>query len=227
MHFEIYNNIQGTIDFMLVEIESLSYHHLPRLSQTLDISDLELEVAVLPFRYNPLHDVESIWWIGVWLLFCHRDTATMVEASLKDAQAQLLHVQKPFPRVLKSFDRVEKFQSRNGFFSGISFLPESFRRPAKQLELGRRELLQCFYKAEAGLEIDQTAFEGIDDLFVKLFTEVKDEPGNTKLFSLNDFLSSSKGQGEVEAAAEAEEMDISPPTSPTPSGRQRKRPRVE
>jgi hypothetical protein len=87
---------------MSVEIESLSYHHLPRLSQTLDISDLELEVAVLPFRYNPLHDVESIWWIGVWLLFCHRDTATTVETSLEDAQAQLLHVQKLFPRVLKS-----------------------------------------------------------------------------------------------------------------------------
>ena len=115
----------------------------------------------------------------------------MVEVSLKDAQAQLLHVQKLFPRVLK-FDRVEKFQSQNGFFSGISFLPESFRRPAKQLELGRRELLQCFYEAEAGLEIDQTAFEGIDGLFVKLFTEVKDEPGNTKLFSLNDFLRSSE-----------------------------------
>jgi hypothetical protein len=130
--------------------------------------------------------------------------------------------------VLKSFDRIEKSQSPNGFFSGISFLPESFRRPAKLLELGRRVLLRCFYKAEAGLEIDQTAFEGIDDdLFVKLFAEVKDYSGNTKLFSLNDFLRSSKEQGEGEAATEAEKMDISPPTSSTPSGRPRKKPRVD
>jgi hypothetical protein len=82
---------------MSVEIESLSYHYLPLIAQTLNVSDLEPEEPDLPFRYNPLHDVESIWWVGVWLLFCHRDTATMAEASLEDAQAQLLHVQKLFP----------------------------------------------------------------------------------------------------------------------------------
>jgi len=129
--------------------------------------------------------------------------------------------------VLKSFNRVEKFQSRKAFFSGISFLLETFRKPAKRLEMGRRQLLKCFYKAEAGLEIDETAFEGIDDLFIQLFTAAKGESGGAELFSLNDCLRSSKGHGEVEAAAEAEaEMDISPSTSPTPSGRPRKRARV-
>jgi hypothetical protein len=147
----------------------------------------------------------------------------LAEASLEDAQAQLLHVQKLFPRVLGSFGRVEKFQSRKAFFSRISLLPKSFRQPAKWLELGRRELLQRFCKAEAGLEIDETAFEGIDDLFIKLFTEAKGESGDAELFSLNDCLRSSKGHGEVEAAAE---MDISPPTSPTPSGPPRKKPRL-
>jgi hypothetical protein len=129
--------------------------------------------------------------------------------------------------VLQSFARVEKFQSRNAFFSGISILPESFCQPAMRLELGRRELLQRFYKAEAGLEIDETAFEGIDDLFTKLFAEAKGESGDVELFSLNDCLHSSKGHGEVGAAAEAEaEMDISPPISPTSSGRPRKKAKI-
>ena len=147
----------------------------------------------------------------------------MAEASIEDAQAQLLHVQKLFPRVLQSFAKVEKFQAPKAFFSGIFFLPETFRRPAKRLELGRREL-QRFYKAEAGLEINETAFEGIDNLFIQL---LKGDSGNAELFSLNNWLDSSKGHGEVEAAAEAvAEMDIPPPTSPTPSGRPTKKRRV-
>jgi hypothetical protein len=62
------------------------------------------------------------------------------------------------------------------------------------LESGRRKLLGHFYKAEAGLETDETAFEGIDDLFIKLFTKAKDESGNIILWSLNDFLRPSKGR---------------------------------
>ena len=23
------------------------------------------------FSHNPLHDLESLWWVGVWLLLCH------------------------------------------------------------------------------------------------------------------------------------------------------------
>lgn len=29
----------------------------------------ELETADLPLRYNPLHDLESLWWIAVYLLY--------------------------------------------------------------------------------------------------------------------------------------------------------------
>jgi len=126
----------------------------------------------------------------------------MSEANLADAQTQLLHVQKLFA-------------------NGISFLPSSFRQAAQRLESGRRMLLQRFDQAEAGLEIDKTAFEGIDDLFVELFKKAKDDSGDAQLFSLNDLLRSSKGQGEVEP--EPEETDTSPPTSPTPSGPPRKK----
>jgi hypothetical protein len=23
------------------------------------------------FSHNPLHDIESLWWVGVWFLLCH------------------------------------------------------------------------------------------------------------------------------------------------------------
>src|ERR1700729_2585300 len=126
------------IYFCTVEIESLSYHYQPQLPQTLDALSPSLSPFPddPPFRYNPLHDIESIWWVGVWFLFCHREATTMSEANLADAQTQLLHVQKLFPRVLKSFDRVEKFQNRRTFANGISFLPSSFRQAAQRLESG-------------------------------------------------------------------------------------------
>ena len=26
----------------------------------------------LPFRYNAIHDIESVWWVGVWMMFFHK-----------------------------------------------------------------------------------------------------------------------------------------------------------
>ena len=69
----------------------------------------------------------------------------------------------------------------------------------------RQQLLQRFYKAEAGLEIDKTVFEGIDDLFIQLFTAAKGESGDVELFSLNDCPCSSKGHREVKAAVDRPE----------------------
>jgi len=212
---------------MSVEIESLEYRYRPALPPNVSDDPCVRIEPILPptFRYNPLHDIESIWWVGVWFLFSHRDKTTMSNADLEDAQTQLEHFQKLFPRVLKSSDRFSKFQSQSSFFLGISVLPESFRRPAELLEWGRVKLLQCFYKAEAGLEIDQTAFEGIDALFIQMFEMAKDESSdNAQLSSLNDFLRSSKQQGEIEAGAE--KMDMAPQTSPTPSGPPKKKRRV-
>jgi hypothetical protein len=63
--------------------------------------------------------------------------------------------------------------------------------------MGRQKLVDGFHKAEAGLEIDQTVFEGIDDLFIKLFTIVKDKSSdNAQLFSLDEFLHLREGNTE-------------------------------
>ena len=41
---------------MAVEVEAGAY-----------IYNLSCEV----FSHNPLHDLESLWWVGVWFLICH------------------------------------------------------------------------------------------------------------------------------------------------------------
>jgi hypothetical protein len=218
----IHCNNQGTLDFMSVEIESLEYRYRPALPPKVSDDPRAMVKPSLspPFRYNPLHDVESIWWVGVWFLFCHRDKITTSNADLVDAQTQLDHVQKLFPRVLNSSGRLSKFQSQGAFFSGISVLPDSFCKPAELLEWGRQKLLERFYEAEAGPDINQTAFGGIDELFIRLFTMATGDSDGAELFSLNDILRSS-----TEREVEAEAAEI-PQTSPTPAGPPRKKRKV-
>jgi len=45
----------GTYNFMAVEVQSSKYMFYPK-------SD---------FSHNPLHDLESLWWVGGWFLLCH------------------------------------------------------------------------------------------------------------------------------------------------------------
>ncbi|CAE6488701.1 unnamed protein product [Rhizoctonia solani] len=73
----------GTEAFMATEVVCMKHHRLDVLRSTFDPpsedSDLEQEdntalaptlvPALPPFRHNPLHDMESIWWLCVWMMF--------------------------------------------------------------------------------------------------------------------------------------------------------------
>ncbi|QRV81540.1 kinase domain protein [Ceratobasidium sp. AG-Ba] len=50
----------GTYEFIAIEVTQSSYVHVP---------DEGCKFATPPFRQNPLHDLESVWWICVWLGF--------------------------------------------------------------------------------------------------------------------------------------------------------------
>jgi hypothetical protein len=43
---------------MLIKVESLEYRFLPL------VQSMEDDSEDMPFHYNPLHNMESIWWIG-------------------------------------------------------------------------------------------------------------------------------------------------------------------
>ncbi|KAF8966229.1 hypothetical protein BDZ97DRAFT_2074195 [Flammula alnicola] len=50
------NNVRtGTFNFMAVEVEKDAYHYN----------------SAVQFFHNPLHDLESLWWVGVWFMFWH------------------------------------------------------------------------------------------------------------------------------------------------------------
>jgi hypothetical protein len=73
--FPISNFVQGTLDFVSLEVELGRYTFLSRLPPiATDISKCVVhQYQVRPFNYNSLHDLESLWWVAMNLIFNHRD----------------------------------------------------------------------------------------------------------------------------------------------------------
>ncbi|KAI6109094.1 hypothetical protein EDD16DRAFT_1608939, partial [Pisolithus croceorrhizus] len=51
-----------TLDFTACEVEAPGHLFEPRRPKPFD------EDYSISFRLNPLHDMESIWWIATWTL---------------------------------------------------------------------------------------------------------------------------------------------------------------
>ena len=51
---------------------------------------VEVEMGAYMFHpreilsHNPLHDLESLWWVGIWLLLCHYDSSNLEADSMQD-----------------------------------------------------------------------------------------------------------------------------------------------
>jgi hypothetical protein len=179
---------------MPIEVESLEYRFLPL------IQSMEDDSEDMPFHYNPLHDMESIWWIGSWILFCHRDKSIQSDADLQAAQRQMQDVQLLFPRTLKSFSRFDKFSKKKKFQDGFHSLPISFLTHAKQLEKVRVALIRCYAKAEADTELNEAAFANIHADFTSLMedADADAESQDVQLFPLNRILHNAKHAETVE-----------------------------
>jgi hypothetical protein len=171
---------------MAVEVECLRYRFLPVLPVRKNISERR------HFHYNPLHDMESIWWIATWILFCHRDKPIQSDADLQAANHQMQDVQLLFPRTLKSLNRFHKFSGENDFEDGFNSLPASFLTQAQRLNEVRMALLTCYVNAEAGSEFNEAAFANIHADFTSFMEEAEAGSQNVELFSLNRILHDAK-----------------------------------
>ncbi|KAJ7177990.1 hypothetical protein C8R46DRAFT_834015, partial [Mycena filopes] len=58
----------GTADYTSGEAAARSYCFIPT---AYDEEGQPLPVRPPPFRFNPLHDLESTFWIGVWTILYH------------------------------------------------------------------------------------------------------------------------------------------------------------
>ncbi|KAI6111282.1 hypothetical protein F5141DRAFT_1113645 [Pisolithus sp. B1] len=102
----------GTLDFMACEVKAQKYLFQPH-------GLLPYNDDSTPFRFNPLHDMESVWWIATWTLYHHVNQ----EAGQPSTQ-QINAFHKLFPRWLNS--RFSTFSAHLAF----KVLPASFHRAA-------------------------------------------------------------------------------------------------
>ncbi|KAI5994020.1 hypothetical protein EDD15DRAFT_874912 [Pisolithus albus] len=108
--------LKGTPGFMACEFEAQNY--LFRRPKTIDRDTLEKRMRV-PFRFNPLHDVESILWIATWIFYYHID-----REGGQPLVDQMEYFHELFPRGLK--DRFSTFI----VYTDFHVLPTSFHRAA-------------------------------------------------------------------------------------------------
>ncbi|KAI5115302.1 hypothetical protein M0805_003528 [Coniferiporia weirii] len=166
----------GTLDFMAVEVTNHAYLYAIPLSSACDSImykarlsallskaklqkegrvDLEADMdtrikAAATFFYNDLHDMESMWWIPIWMLFFHDNEAQRETDGLKMSNRSLC-VRQLFPRNLNTSDRKKFLDDKKSFLTAVSRLPKSFAHLVEVLEL-LMDLLRGMYRdSEASL----------------------------------------------------------------------------
>jgi hypothetical protein len=107
-----------------------------------------------PFKFNCIHDLESVWWIALWVLFLH-----VPLGDDKDRSAQILKAAELFPSVGGSSSRVTAFTG--GIQDFLQLLAPAFQPSARRLIEARALLVRRYRRAEKGSSINETAFDGI------------------------------------------------------------------
>ena len=128
------------------------------------------------FSHNPLHDLESLWWVGVWLLVCHYHTR-----KLRDSDTTVhyhIEVVKRFGETL--FSRFNVLISRRRALTSLALLaniePRSFPFALQHLILlldNFRDQLVTFYKLYKPMASQDQSFFN-PDLFCKFSDIVED-----------------------------------------------------
>jgi hypothetical protein len=126
------------------------------------------EVAEVSFIHNHLHDLESLWWVAVWLVFYNHfyDTQQSNEeplSDLQDVERQLRLARTLFPSSITSIHRQNGFQT--SFLKVYNDLPKNKHLICSYLDVLRTYLISHYLKVESTLphSIDLTA--STDDIY--------------------------------------------------------------
>ncbi|KAF9233709.1 hypothetical protein BU15DRAFT_53550 [Melanogaster broomeanus] len=137
----------GTADFMACEVEAQRYLFVEKSAKAGPRSyftPVTAPVVRPPFRANPLHDLESLWWILMWVIHYHVDGGTQELPRVQEAAYRDY-----FPGL-----KLPPGQSRLGFLSTAlnddAFLPP-FHPAVRAADDMRLTLFDSYRLAEKGL----------------------------------------------------------------------------
>ncbi|KAJ3557299.1 hypothetical protein NM688_g1547 [Phlebia brevispora] len=160
------------------------------------------EVPKTPiFRYNALHDMESLWWVAVHVIF-NREVDSSADGGHNTASdEQRFHAENMFGN---REDRFYTLVTQTGFSEKIMSLHPSVRHVAYVLENMRESLVRWHHKAEADLDsLDHTGCaEGLYDIFVQGFTAIAQHDAS-QYIRLQHFTAATDDSGHKDASRAA------------------------
>ena len=135
----------------------------------------------VPFSHNHLHDLESLWWVAVWVVFYNyfsegRPPPDHPSFTLGHAKEHLKLAETLFPPALDNATRRDGFQTPKTFQNTCDGLPRNKKPIYDRLNLIRRLLLKHYRIIEAGYPLSVDPSSSIDDIydeFTRLFSKSK------------------------------------------------------
>ncbi|KAF7794455.1 hypothetical protein EIP86_005589 [Pleurotus ostreatoroseus] len=167
-------NLKEKLSKMPLKVERLQEYRRRIIGATIIDGNLRLPESgtVPPFQYNPLHDLESLWWIAVYFIL---KKEVVGDPSSPDPVAS------PAQRALAA--RLFRHRTHRGPCMMLTtYLPDASqclpalpRRMCARLNILRLELL-CRYIVEElePASIDKSCADGLHDLFAEGLKEVAD-----------------------------------------------------
>ncbi|PSS30941.1 hypothetical protein PHLCEN_2v2510 [Hermanssonia centrifuga] len=145
-------------------------------------SDLSISPPLFAFRYNPLHDLESLWWIAVYFIFT-TEVANYADLDEKGQDRQLgldgcvLRLFCDFEE--RKMDMIDGWDRR--FLDRCQCLHPSIRPIGRDLERLRVVLVTTYAQCEANrgsitLEPLEGLHDSIQELFFSISKEISEEP---------------------------------------------------
>ena len=129
-------------------------------------------VDPVPFTYNPLHDLESIWWIATFLIFLYFTVGG------HDRQLLNIDVDKLFS-TSEHTSRSAAFTSPTRYMQMVDHLPAQLQQHGEQLDLFRELLLLAYQSAESTPDINRAAFDSsLYEVLKEALCELRDNPGS-------------------------------------------------
>ncbi|KAI5993480.1 hypothetical protein EDD15DRAFT_895360 [Pisolithus albus] len=153
----------GTLGFMANEVEAQEYLFYD-----------PIDPVECPFRFNPLHDMESLWWIAAWTLYYHVD-----QEGSRPSSEQITQFHKLFPGRLPS----ARFAT---FYTPLDYemLPASFQRAGRLVNYMRREIKRAYSESEEELPpLYSNPLERLQSTFANHLTSIVADSTDIRIFS--------------------------------------------
>jgi hypothetical protein len=137
-----------------------------------------------PFKFNCIHDLESTWWIALWVLTHHTplplSSSSTSTSSEHNTEIQKIHATTLFPPIGWSSIYIRACALLQGatIREIIPSLHPSFHHAAERLLDARRLLVRRYKIAEAGPAINEDAFEGVHRELGDIWRGCRDEFGD-------------------------------------------------